>query len=251
MKRTPLDDYFSTATNILTQINSTQRENLLKASDILATCTKNEGIIHTFGVGHSHLVAEDVFWRGATLANIHAILEPSLTGHQEITKSEYLEKVEGIGKIIVDYHRIASPDVVVVISNSGNNAVPIDVARECQERAVKVIAITSISYSGFLKPLHSSGKKLNDYADVTIDNCCPVGDAALNFEGLPMGVGALSTIAGSFIMHSLVVQTVGLLLDEGFTLTFTLNGSLMANKEEVDQYNQSLIEKYLTKIRNL
>jgi len=146
MKRTPLDDYFSTATNILTQINSTQRENLLKASDILATCTKNEGIIHTFGVGHSHLVAEDVFWRGATLANIHAILEPSLTGHQEITKSEYLEKVEGIGKIIVDYHRIASPDVVVVISNSGNNAVPIDVARECQERAVKVIAITSISY---------------------------------------------------------------------------------------------------------
>ena len=51
MKRTPLDDYFSTATNILTQINSTQRENLLKASDILATCTKNEGIIHTFGVG--------------------------------------------------------------------------------------------------------------------------------------------------------------------------------------------------------
>jgi len=119
------------------------------------------------------------------------------------------------------------------------------------ERAVKVIAITSISYSGFLKPLHSSGKKLNDYADVTIDNCCPVGDAALNFEGLPMGVGALSTIAGSFIMHSLVVQTVRLLLDEGFTPDIYFNGSLMANKEEVDQYNQSLIEKYLTKIRNL
>jgi len=79
------------------------------------------------------LVAEDVFWRGATLANIHAILEPSLTGHQEITKSEYLEKVEGIGRIVVDYHRIAPPDVVVVISNSGNNAVPIDVARECQK----------------------------------------------------------------------------------------------------------------------
>jgi len=86
MKRTPLDDYFSTATNILTQINSTQRENLLKASDILATCTKSEGIIHTFGGGHTHLVAEDVFWRRATLANIHSILEPSLTGHQEITK---------------------------------------------------------------------------------------------------------------------------------------------------------------------
>jgi len=66
-----------------------------------------------------------------------------------------------------------------------------------------------------------------------------------------MGVGALSTIAGSFIMHSLVVQTVGLLLDEGFTPDIYFNGSLMANKEEVDQYNQSLIEKYLTKIRNL
>ncbi len=251
MKRDPLNDYLNVVSNILTQITNTQRENLLKAANILATCTRSDGIIHTFGVGHSHLVAEDVFWRGATLANIHAILEPSLTGHQEITKSEYLEKLEGIGRIIVDYHRIAPPDVLVVISNSGNNAVPIEVAKACQERDVNVIAITSMQYSDYLRSLHSSGKKLKDYSTVAIDNCCPIGDAALTFEGLPMGVGALSTIAGSFIMHSLVVQTVKNLLDGGFTPDVYFNGSLMANKQEVDEYNQSVIEKYLTRIKNL
>jgi len=70
MERDPLNDYLNVVSNILTQISSTQRENLLKASDILATCTRNDGIIHTFGVGHSHLVAEDVF--GGSNAGKHS-----------------------------------------------------------------------------------------------------------------------------------------------------------------------------------
>lgn len=251
MEKSPLDSYHESVIQILNNISTEQRQSLLEASNILTETTLKGSIIHTFGTGHSHLVAEDVFWRGSTLANIHAILEPSLTGHEEITKAEYMEKIEGMGKVIVDYHRITSPDALIVISNSGNNAVPIDVAMECHKRGVKVIAITSFAYSDYLKTLHSSGKKLKDIADVSIDNCCPVGDSVVHFEGMDMSVGAVSTIAGCFIMHSLVAQTVKNLLDKGVKPDVYYNGSLMANREQVDVYNQQLIEKYMGRIRNL
>jgi len=244
-------EYFSTINQIFNKIEIIQGRNLMKATDLMANCTKNGGIIHTFGTGHSHLIAEDVFWRGATLANIHAILEPGMTGHVEIIKSEYLEKLEGVGKIIVDYHRLNPPDVIIVISNSGNNIVPIDVALESSKRGVKVIAITSLEYTNHLKTLHPSGKKLKDVADIVIDNCCPIGDAALSFKDLPMKVGAVSTVAGSFIINSLIVQTVENLLNKGVKPDVYFNGSFMANSKEVERYNQKIIDKYYLKIRNL
>ncbi len=246
-----LQGYFASIIEILNRIESTQSENIKKAAVLMADCTKNGGIIHTFGTGHSHLVAEDVFWRGATLANIHAILEPGMTGHVEIIKSEFMEKLEGAGKIIVNYHRLNSPDVIIVISNSGNNIVPIDVAVESSKRGVKVIVITSFTYANHLKTLHASGQKLKDVADVAIDNCCPIGDAALSFEDLPMKVGAVSTVAGTFIAHSLIVQTVENLLKQGIKPDVYFNGSLMANSKEIEEYNQKIIDKYYSKIRNL
>ncbi len=246
-----MQEYFLSVTDILHRIQSTQRERMQEAAHLMADCTKNGGIIHAFGTGHSHLVAEDIFWRGSTLSNVHAILEPGMTGHAEITKSEYMEKLEGAGKLIVEYHRLSPPDVLIVISNSGNNIVPIDVAAAASERGVKVIAITSFDYATHLKSLHTSGKKLGDIADVAIDNCCPVGDAAVTFEDLPMKVGAVSTIAGSFIAHSLVVQTVEDLLKQGIKPDVYFNGSLMANSGEVEEYNQQITEKYFSRIRNL
>ena len=246
-----MQKYYSSVVEILGRIESTQSENIQKAADLMADCTKSGGIVHAFGTGHSHLVAEDIFWRGSTLANVHAILEPSMTGHAEITKSEYMEKLEGAGKLIVDYHRLSSPDVIIVISNSGNNVVPIDVAIEASKRGVKVISITSFEYANHLKTLHVSGRKLKDVADVAIDNCCPIGDAAVSFEDLPMKVGAVSTVAGSFIVHSLIVQTVEDLLNQGIKPDVYFNGSFMANSREVEEYNQRVTDKYFFRIRNL
>lgn len=243
--------YLSSVIEIFNRIENTQSENIKKAADLMADCTKKGGIIHAFGAGHSHLVAEDVFWRGGTLANIHAILEPGITGHVEITKSEYMEKLEGIGKIIVDYHRLNSPDIIIVISNSGNNIVPIDVAIEASKRGVKVIAITSLDYTNHLKTLHPSGHKLKDVADVVIDNCCPIGDAVLSFKDLPMKIGAVSTVAGTLIVHSLIVQAVENLLKQGVRPDVYFNGSLMANSKEVEEYNKKIIDKYYLRIRNL
>jgi len=138
-----------------------------------------------------------------------------------------------------------------VISNSGNNIVPIDVAIEASKRGVKVISITSFDYTNHLKTLHPLGQKLKDVADVAIDNCCPIGDAVLSLEDLPTKVGAVSTIAGSFIAHSLVVQTVENLLKQGVKPDVYFEGSETANSKEVEEHNQKIIDKYFSRIRNL
>lgn len=245
------ENYFETMQQVVTKVRETQEENILKGANILAECTEKGGIIHTFGAGHSHLIAEDIFWRAATLANIHAILEPSITGNTEVTKSSYIEKLENIGKIIVNYHKVKSPDVMIAISNSGNNAVTIEVAQECQKRGIEVIAITAVEYSDYLKTLHVSGKKLKDCADVVIDTCSIIGDAVVEIDGYDMKVGSSSTIPAVFIQTSLLAQTVEELVKKGFKPDVYYNGNLSANSEEVKIHNDKLIDKYYYKIRNL
>jgi uncharacterized phosphosugar-binding protein len=243
--------YFQAVAEILAKIQATQAENIEAAAAVLTDCVANNGLIHVFGVGHSSLLAEEVNWRAATLAPIHAILEPSMTGQFEVTKSGYMEKLEGSGEIIVGYHRIAPPDAVIIASNSGNNGAPIEVAAACRKRGVKVIAITAVTYSDYLTPLHSSGKKLKDEADVVVDNCCPIGDGALNLEGLEQTVGPTSTAAGIPILNAILAQTVENLLEKGTTPDVYFNGSLSANSQAVAEHNQRLVDKYFYKIRNL
>ena len=239
--------YFQEVLRIIDRIQQTQGENIKLAADIIAECVRQDGIVHTFGAGHSRLLAEDVMWRAGTLAPINAILEPSMTGYMHATKSAYMEKVEGTGKIIVDYHRIAPPDALVVISNSGNNAAPIEVAMEGSRRGVKVIAVVSLGYMNSLKPRHSSGNKLADVADVVIDNCGKVGDTCLQYEGLEQGVGATSTIAGSFIVNAILAQAVENLLKQGIEPPVFWSGNLQGGMEA----NQKYLDRYWARIRNL
>ncbi len=181
--------YFKTMQEVVEKAYDSQGEQLEKAARVLAECTKNNGLIHLFGSGHSSLMTEDVFWRAASLANTHAIFESSVAGINEITKTSKIEKLEGLGNILVQYNHVEKPDVMICLSNSGNNAVTNDVALECKKRGVTVIAFTNIEYADQLTTQHSSGKKLKDIADIVIDNCSLIGDAAVKLDGLEMKVG--------------------------------------------------------------
>ncbi len=108
-----------------------------------------------------------------------------------------------------------------------------------------------MEYSDYLNPIHSSGKKLKDHADLIIDNCCPVGDAALELPGLKAGVGATSSVAGSFILNALLTQAVENALQAGEAPDVYFNGSLAANSDAVKEHNEKLIDKYYYRIRNL
>ncbi len=243
--------YFGAVTGVVDELRATQGANIEAAATLCAECTKNGGIIRAFGCGHSALITEDVHWRSATLANVQAVVESAVAGPGEVTKSSYLEKLPGYGEIIVEYNRIAPPDVLVAVSNSGNNTVTIDVARACQRRGVKVIVITAVAYSDYLKTLHTEGVKLKDCADVVLDNCSLIGDAAVEMEGFDIKVGSTSTIPAVYLLNAVLTQTVENLLAQGFAPDVYYNGNLGANKDEVYRHNNALIDKYFYRIRNL
>lgn len=243
--------YFTIMNEVVQKAYDTQGDALMKAAGLLAECTKKDGLIHVFGCGHSSLVTEDVFWRSATLANVHAIFESACAGINEITKTSKLEKVEGVGQIIADYNRLAPPDVLICFSNSGNNAVTVDMALAAQKKGLSVIAFTNVEYADQLTTQHSSGKKLKDIADVVIDNCSLIGDAAVELDGLEVRVGATSTIPVVYLLPALLVQTCEELLKQGITPDVYYNGHLAYESDKVKLHNDALVDKYYRRMRNL
>jgi uncharacterized phosphosugar-binding protein len=238
-------EYATAVQTVLQRIVETQMEQIKRAAQIAADAIAQDGILYTFGTGHSHVIAEDVAYRAGGLAPVDAILEPSLTGHSKVWQSEYMERVEGMAEVILNYYDISSKDALVVISNSGRNAAPIEMAAGAKARGVPVIAITSLAHSKGTTSRHSSGKKLYELADVVIDNCCPKGDCLLQLPGLQVPIGAGSGVAGMFIMHSIIVQTIQNLLERGIQPPVFMSGNLDGS----DEYNQAILERYKGRIK--
>lgn len=239
--------FFNEITGMLNEIVESQAENIEKAADLVSDCVAQDGIVHTLGVGHSHCLAEDIFFRAGTLAAVHAILEPSMTGQTEVVKSAYMEKLEGAGEIMINYHKVEPPDVLITVSNSGNNAAPIDAAVAARKRGVPVIAVSSVAFAESLKPRHSSGKKLIDVADIVIDNCGKYGDTCLALEGLDQGIGPTSSVTGAFILNAVMVQAAANLVESGIKPMIFWSGNL----EGAMEANAEYLEAYWGRIRNL
>lgn len=245
------ETYFEVMGKIVEKIRDTQQENIMKAAKLLADVSERDGIIYGFGTGHSHLVADDAFWRAATPANYCALLEPSASGNQEITKSYYVENTYGIGKLIVDYHRITPNDCMIIISNSGNNIAPVDAALRAKELGIPTIAITAVEYSDYLKCKHKDGVKLKDVADIVLDNCSLIGDAAVDIEGFGMKVGSTSTIPNIYLQNAILTEMVEIMVERGLTPDVYYNGHMAFMDESCADHNDRLVDKYFYRIRNL
>ena len=245
------EKYLNGIKTIIEQIESTQSENIMKAATLLADVTEKGGIIYGFGAGHSHLVTEDAFWRAATPANYCALLEPSITGTFEITKSYLMENTYNIGRHVVDYHRVSPNDVMIIVSNSGNNIAPVDAAIRAKEKGIPVIAITAVDYANWLKTKHHDGVKLKDIADIVLDNCTPIGDAIADIDGFPMKVGSSSTIPMVLLQNMILTQMVEILVERGHHPDVFYNGHLAFMNKDAADHNDKLGDKYFYRIRNL
>ncbi len=238
-------EYVHDMQTILTTIVDQEMGKIVQAADVIANAIAQDGILYTFGTGHSHVIAEDVAYRAGGLVPVDAILEASLTGHEKVRQSEYMERVEGMASVILAYYNPSPKDALVIISNSGRNAAPIEMAMLAHARGLPVIAITSLSHSQGTTSRHSSGKKLYELADIVIDNHCIKGDAMIHMEGLPMPVGAGSGVAGLFILHTIIVQTVQNLLERGIQPPVFMSGNLDGS----DEYNNRLMARYQKRVK--
>ncbi|NQT67744.1 MAG: SIS domain-containing protein [Actinobacteria bacterium] len=231
---------------ILKKIQETQGINIEKAAELIANTIINDGIIHAFGSGHSNLLAEEITFRVGCLAPINHIVDVSVAGTVNVIKSSYLEQLEGIGTAIFNHVRPDPKDIFIVISNSGRNAAPIEVAREAHKNGNKVIALTSITYSKSQLSRHSSGKLLLDYADIILDNCGIIGDICIKHPDMIHGLAPTSTVAGAFILQSVIAQAIFIIKEAGYDPPVLMSGNLDGGME----FNQALIDRYWDRMKN-
>jgi len=118
-------------------------------------------------------------------------------------------------------------------------------AQYAHRRGMPVIAITSLAHSMGTTSRVSTGKKLYELADIVIDNHCIKGDAMIRMEGLPMPVGAGSGVAGLFILHTIIVQTIQTLMDRGIKPPVFMSGNL----DSADLVNVPLRERYKGRVK--
>lgn len=246
MEKRGYELFFEGMDGILDNIRNTQKDNIAEAAKLIAECIEIGGIVHTYGAGHSHELAEDVFFRAGTLVPIGVVHDAGTSGTTDVVKSAYTERLEGYGFVIFDHVRANRNDAFVVISNSGRNAAGIELAMKARKFGHKVIALTSIGYSKALDSRHSSGSKLFEHADVVLDNCGILGDICVKPDWLKNGLGPTSTIAGSYILHAVMVEAAFILHEKGVKPPVFLSG----NYDEGMDYNEQYLSTYWNRIKS-
>jgi uncharacterized phosphosugar-binding protein len=213
--------YLDAAQAIIERIRATQMPGISAAARICADSIASKGLVHLFGTGHSRIAIEETFPRHGSFPGFHPIVELSLTYHNQVVgangqrQAMFLENVEGFGEVILRNFVFSAKDSFIIFSNSGVNGVVIDVALGARRRGLPVIAVVSLEHSLASAPRHSSGKRLPDIADVTIDNCAPAGDALVRVPGLEYPVGPGSTLGYAAVVNALKCLVAAELTERG------------------------------------
>jgi uncharacterized phosphosugar-binding protein len=222
-----------------------EQVNIKKAASLIFDSIKDGGILHVFATGHSHMLAEEMFYRAGGLVAIDPVLRPFLMQHEGAISSTKFERLPGIAKIVFDGLDRKERDPFIVVSNSGINAVPIEFATIARENNHKVIVITSVESSKNLKSRTVDNKHLYECGDIVIDNHVPHGDGIV--ETKYGNVGAVSSIVCSYIAQSLVLEIINLFIQNNITPPIYMS----ANIEGGDEHNKKIYEEYKQRVKSL
>ncbi len=221
---------------LLEQLEKTQAESIGSAAKAVADCLQGDGLVYLLGSGHSLLSAYEVHNRAGGLAPVEVILDPGFGR---------AERVSGYARTLMDHADPEPGSVLFVISNSGRNPLPVEMAMLGKERGMKTIAITSLAHSHAVTSRHPSGKRLFELADIVIDNCGEAGDACLEVPGVDGRMGATSSVTAIAIVNSIMIDAAAELARRGFSPPVLIS----ANLDGADDHNRALYERYRGRIR--
>lgn len=235
---TVIERYGETVQQLLTEIFESEVEAIERAARLATTSIASGGVLHVFGTGHSHMIAFEAFGRAGGLAAVNAIVDIALTPFNH-GRDGKLERLAGYAEVLLETEDLRPGEVVVVVSNSGINAVPIDFAVGCRARGLHVVAITSMGHSRSSPSRHPSGQKLYEVAEIVIDTHVVLGDAALTLDGIGK-IGPTSTVAGAVIINALTARVAELLLEAGeispVLISQNLPGMEDRNRVQIERY---------------
>jgi uncharacterized phosphosugar-binding protein len=252
--------YLGKLGEIMNKFAETQMEAVDQAAEWVADAVAAERFGVLFGTGHSYMATADAFPRIGSYPAwlpIHEISTSyigSIAGNMGLRQGIFLEKVPGFADVILENYRLDPRDVMFVISNSGVNAVPIDVALNARRQGLKTVAVTSWAHSSAAESRHESGKRLYEVCDLTIDTCLPQGDALVEVEGLDAKVAAASTIMSMVAMQSLSAQLAPKLVERGIKLPVYPSHNAKMTPEEhrrVEGMAEAVMKEFARRTANI
>jgi len=230
------------------RIVTTQADNIASAAALMADAIKRDGIIQLFGTGHSRTFTMEIAGRAGGLVPANALNIKDLVLRGQALPEEILdptvERDPSLAQRILDLADVRPQDVFIIVSNSGGNGSVVEMALLVKARGHQIIAVTSLDHSMHISSRHPSGLRLFELADVVIDNCGVLGDAALELPGKG-AIGATSSLTGILIAQMLVAEVCGLLLKGGQEVPVLIS----ANVPGGDEHNERFLSRYETRVR--
>lgn len=234
-------EYIERVTALLTRLDEEQGENIVEAAELITEAIMNGNALFAFGTVHSALPISDIYIRAGGFALLNQIKAPALNSveYDPPMLAMAMERLDGYGKLILDHVRTKPGDVLIVVSVSGRNPVPIEMAMHAKKKGMKVIALTSMEYTKSVPSRHSSGRKMFEFGDVVIDCLAIPGDAVLEHEEIPVKFCATSGVMNTAILQTLMAETIERLVKKGFNPPVFIAGNLDGNRD----YKKKLISQ--------
>ena len=236
--------YVEKIRELIDKVERTQVENIKRAAEWITGSVARGDLVYIFGAGHSHILCYEVFARAGGFPHWQPILDQGLDFGAGARRQGGFERLPGYAQYVIRDYDIGPDDVVIVISNSGRNPAPVEIALEAKARGAKIVALTSMAHSSSVSAANPAGKRLFEISDLVIDNGCPPGDALVSLEGLPAKVAPGSTVLGALILNCIVAQVAQNLLDRGLTPAVAMSGNLDGGQD----FNKRVLEPVRKKL---
>lgn len=231
-------EYTTKLNQALVQLIERNAQPLEQSISLFAKAIIEDKMIQILGTGHSHMIGLEGFIRAGGLGNVNAILDSAVLTSDGALRGSALEKLSGLADVLWDDQNITQNDLIVVVSSSGRNALPIEFAQRAKAEGHTVVAITSVEQSSQNPSRHASGLKLMDVADIVLDNCVPPGDGLCEVNGRV--TGAFSSIAGMTLINTLCVEAQKQALQSGVI-------PLVFSSQNVDGFDNDAIYEHFGK----
>jgi len=234
--------YIQEVVDLLQRAAARESGKVTELAGRIAETVQKGGVVHVFGSGHSHMLCEEMFHRSGGLVPVNAIVDVNLTQLGSVNPS-LLERMPGYGELILTSHDVRAGEVMLVISTSGINPVPVEVAQGAKGRGLFVAAFTSAEAYREVASRHPSGLKLCDVADLVIDTGVPKGDGLVDVAPGAPKAGPASTVVTAALINAVLVEVVKRLREAGAEPPIFISGNVGG-----DRHNEALMRKYAHRI---
>ncbi|MCX5200520.1 SIS domain-containing protein [Streptomyces sp. NBC_00237] len=238
--------FFDAAIGLLHRVRDEEADSVAAAGTAIADTVASGGRLFAFGAGHSSLAAQDVVYRAGGLALMNLLAVPGVVGIDVMpaTLGSALERVDGLAGAVLDSSPAKPGDVLVVISLSGRNALPVEMAMNARALGLKVIGVTSVAYAEGTRSRHKSGSFLKDHCDIVLDSKIAVGDAELTKDGIDAPFAPASTVVTTALMQAVMAAAAGELADRGVEVPLLRSGNVDGGHE----WNGRVMTEYRDRI---